>query len=152
MIVLDVYRREARNLVAIMGAIVATVKRVGVYRIVNSTGRIVEVFFIPGKGELLVEVHRGVEKVHGRIRSETELIVDFAEPHWSTYEVKKNGKSDVYVAFKLKDGEEIVVWSWVESRVKPVLYVFGGERAYERAVDFINKLYVGMVALRERHG
>ena len=148
-VTIRVYRHEARNAREFLNAIISASKTAGIHRIVNATNRIVDVYFIPGQHAVNVDVQRIAETASGSIPSTAYMVFDARDADVVSYEYEKYALSRVSVRFTVNSGEELVIWSWYEDRIKPLLFVFGGKNAYGRAVDFANFIYLGSVVVRE---
>ncbi len=148
-VTIKVYRHEAKNAKEFLNAIISASKIAGIHRIVNATGRLIDVDFIPGQHAINVDVQYIVGTVSGSIPSTLHTIFDALNADVVEYEYEKYALSRVHVRFTVDSGEELVVWSWHGETIKPLMYVFGGKGAYSRAIEFVNYKYLGNVAIKE---
>lgn len=148
-VVIKVYRHEARSAKEFLHAILSASKIAGIHRIVNPTNRVVDVYFIPGRNAVNVDVHRVTEAVSGSIQSTANMVLDARDADSISYEYEKYELSRVYIRFTISSRDELVIWNWYEAKIKPLMFVFGGKHAYERAVEFADFIYLGNVVIKE---
>ena len=148
-VTIKVYRHEAKSAKEFLSAIISASKTAGIHRIVNATNRLVDVYFIPGQHTINVDVQYLVGTVSGSIPSTSHTIFDALGADIVEYEYEKYALSRVSVGFTIESGEELVIWSWHGETIKPLMFVFGGKSAYNRAVEFVNYKYLGSVVVRE---
>ena len=148
-ITIRVFKYEAKSAKEFLNAIILASKTAGIHRIINATNKLIDVYFIPGQHAINVDVQYLVGTVSGSIPSTSHTIFDALGADAVEYEYEKYALSRVSVRFTIKNGEELVIWSWHGETIRPLMFVFGGKNAYNRAVEFVNHEYLGNVVIKE---